>query len=58
MNLTAEQEQAIHNGQAVPVNVGGTECILLRRDVYERGEMVDFSPWTPPGNGFAGGGNR
>ncbi len=47
MNLTAEQEQAIYSGQAVQVNVGGAECILRRKDVYERGEAVDFSPWTP-----------
>jgi hypothetical protein len=47
MKLTAEQERAIHSGQAVQVEVGGAACILLRKDVYERGEAVDFSPWTP-----------
>ena len=47
MKLTAEQERAIHRGQAVQVNVGSTACVLLRQDVYERGEEVDFSPWTP-----------
>ena len=46
MNLTAEQEQAIRNGQAVAVTVGGAACVLLRQDVYERGEAVDYSPWT------------
>jgi hypothetical protein len=46
MNLTAEQEQALLRGQAVQVNVGGAPCILLRKDVYERGEALDFSPWT------------
>ena len=29
------------------VSVGGAACILLRKDVYEKGEPVDFSPWTP-----------
>ncbi len=46
MNLTAEQERAIHRGQTVQVSVGGAECILLRKDVYERGEALDFGPWT------------
>jgi hypothetical protein len=46
MRLTAEQQQALQNGQAIQVNVGRTTCILLRKDVYERGEAVDFSPWT------------
>jgi hypothetical protein len=46
MNLTAEQEQAICSGHAVQVNVAGATCILLRKDVYERGEELDFSPWT------------
>ncbi len=46
MKLTAEQELAIHNGQAVQVTVGGTVCVVLRKDVYERGEEVDYSPWT------------
>jgi hypothetical protein len=46
MNLTAEQQQALQRGQAVPVDVGGTPCVLLRKDVYEHGEPLDFSPWT------------
>jgi hypothetical protein len=46
MELTAEQERAIHNGQAVAVTVGSAECVVLRKDVYERGEQVDYSPWT------------
>lgn len=46
MHLTAEQERAIQNGQAVAVTVGGAECVVLRKDVYERAEQVDYSPWT------------
>jgi hypothetical protein len=46
MKLTAEQERAVQGGQAVQVSIGGAECVLLRKDVYERGEAVDFSPWT------------
>jgi hypothetical protein len=29
------------------VDVLGTPCILLCKDVYERDETADFSPWTP-----------
>ena len=46
MKLTAEQEQAIQNGQAVEVTVGSAACVVLRKDIYERGEEVDNSPWT------------
>jgi hypothetical protein len=46
MKLTVEQERAVQGGQAVRVNVGGAECVLLRKDVFERGEAVDFTPWT------------
>jgi hypothetical protein len=46
MQLTPEQEDAIRHGKAVTVTVGGAECVVLRRDVYERGEALDYSPWT------------
>ena len=38
MNLTNQQLQAIRDGQPVPIVLPevGEECILLRRDVYER----------------------
>jgi hypothetical protein len=38
MNLTSEQVQAIREGEPVPVVPPevGEECVLLRRDVYER----------------------
>jgi hypothetical protein len=45
MDLTAEQERAIQDGQAVAVTVGSAECVVLRKDVYERGEQVDYRPW-------------
>ena len=47
MNLTAEQERAVHSDQAAQESVGGAACILFRKDIYERGEAVDFSPWAP-----------
>ena len=46
MQLTADQERAIQNGQAVKVTVGGAVCVLLRKDVFERGEELDYGPWT------------
>ena len=46
MELSAEQELAIENREAVAVTVGSAECVVLWKDVYERGEQVDFSPWT------------
>jgi hypothetical protein len=46
MNLTAEQEREIHQGHVVEVTVSGAACVVLRKDVYERGEEVDYSPWT------------
>ena len=46
MKLTAEQERAIQNGQVVAVTVGSAACVVLRKDIYERGEVVDYSPWT------------
>jgi hypothetical protein len=47
MHLTSEQEQAIQKGQAIQVDIAGTPCVLLRKDIYDRDETVDFSPWTP-----------
>jgi hypothetical protein len=46
MKLTAEQERAIQNGQTVTVTVAGAACVVLRKDIYERGEALDYSPWT------------
>ena len=46
MDLTVDQERAIQNGEVVAVTVGSAQCVLLRKDVYERSEPVDFRPWT------------
>ena len=47
MILNLEQEQAVANGEAVELNVAGTDCILLRRDVYLRLDLEpDADPWT------------
>ena len=46
MNLTVEQERAIQNGQAVAVTVAGAVCVVVRQDVFERGEKIDYGPCT------------
>jgi hypothetical protein len=47
MILNIEQQQAVENGQPVTLNVAGTECILVRKDVYLRGELeMNSNPWT------------
>src|SRR5262249_1220650 len=43
MKLTVEQEQAIQNGRVVDVTVAGASCVPFRKDVYERGDEVDYS---------------
>jgi hypothetical protein len=46
MEFTREQEQAIHAGGVVTVTVGGADCVVLRKDVFDRGQALDYSPWT------------
>lgn len=36
MELDETQLQAIQNGEIVPVVVANTECILIRKDVYQK----------------------
>lgn len=40
MNLTEQEQQAIEHGKAVPVLVGRTECVVIRRDVFDRVRSV------------------
>jgi len=46
MNLTSEQVRAIREGESVPIVPPevGEECILLRRDVYDRVVAEDDLP--------------
>ena len=46
MNLTAEQERAIQDGQMVTLTVGGAACVVVRKDVYDRRQETDYGPWT------------
>ncbi|WP_417383562.1 hypothetical protein [Gimesia sp.] len=36
MKLTKEQSEAISRGEEIPVDVEGTECVLVRKDIYAR----------------------
>lgn len=49
--LTAEQMQAIQNGEPVPVTVGHTECVLVRKDRYRRTGALTFEAgdWSEEG---------
>ena len=49
MELSAAQMQAIENGEAVPITVGNTKCVLLREDLYERVKaLLDVEATYPP----------
>lgn len=47
MILNPEQQTAIAKGTPVALNVDGTDCVLVRKDIYLR-LHPDFetSPWT------------
>ena len=36
MELSTEQIRALENGEAVPITIEHTKCVLLRTDIYER----------------------
>jgi len=48
MTLTSEQTRAIQNGQAVSVTVDQTECVVLRKDIFQkiRDRAYDDSDWS------------
>ena len=48
LDLTPEQQQSVTSGDAVPVVVNDTECIVVRKDVFERMKHIacDDSEWT------------
>jgi hypothetical protein len=45
-HLTAEQRTALGQGEAVPLMVDATECVLLRKDVYDRIQEL-IEDWDP-----------
>lgn len=47
MPLNLEQKKAIADGEPLTLIVAGTECVLVRRDVYLRLDPdYETGPWT------------
>ncbi|MDP7254082.1 MAG: hypothetical protein QGF00_31060 [Planctomycetota bacterium] len=48
MKVTSEQLQALKNGKTVSIEVDRTECILVRKDVYQKIRQLSYddSEWT------------
>ena len=47
MTLNQDRQKAVESGAPVAVNVGGTACVLVRRDIYLRLDPdYDAGPWT------------
>ena len=49
LELTAEQRTALEIGEPVPCVVGATDCVVIRKDVFDRMQHVayDDSEWSP-----------
>jgi hypothetical protein len=47
MVLNLQQQKAVANGEPIALNVAGTECVLVRRDVYLRLDPnYETGTWT------------
>lgn len=48
MELTAEQQQAVYRGEEVSLIIEHTECVVIRKDVYDKIKKViyDDSHWS------------
>jgi hypothetical protein len=42
MNLSTDQLKALDRGQAVPLKIDKRECVVVRRDVYERVKDLSY----------------
>ena len=49
LDLSPDQESALANGEPVPCVLNQTECVVVRKDVFERMQHVayDDSELTP-----------
>lgn len=49
LDLTPEQQKILADGDAVPCILNETQCVVVRKDVFERILHVayDDSEWTP-----------
>ena len=45
MHLNPDQKLALDHGQPVPLLIDDTECIVIKRDVYEKAQTS--ADWTP-----------
>jgi len=48
-DLTTEQQKAVSCGEPVPFVLNETECIVMRKDVFDRMKRIayDAGEWTP-----------
>ena len=47
MILNLQQQKAVENGEPVAMNVAGTDCILVRRDIFLRMDPdLEIGPGT------------
>jgi hypothetical protein len=47
MVLNLEQQKAVASGKPVALNVAGTDCVLVRRDIFiQLDPDFDAGPWT------------
>ena len=49
MDMTQEQKQAINRGETVDLRVDDTECVIVRKDIFDRVRRVleyDDSEWS------------
>lgn len=42
LDLTSQQQTAIASGEPVPCFLNETECVVVRRDVFERMQRVAY----------------
>jgi hypothetical protein len=48
MELSSEQLRAVESGEAVPITVAQTPCVLIRADPYDRVRvMLDIEAASP-----------
>jgi len=48
MELSTDQVRVLENGEAVPVTINHTRCIILRTDVYDRVQaLLDMEAGCP-----------
>ena len=48
MEFSTDQIRALENGEAVPVIIKHTRCVILRTDIYERVQtLVDIEDTYP-----------